>query len=267
MHVFISPHLDDAVLSCGGLINQLVQRGEKVVSITVMAGSPNEPLPDTPLTRDLHQRWQAGKDPYETRRQEDFEALHRLGVQNIQHLGLLDCPYRTNVHGKPLYTLNSHLFSGIHPDDPVLAYQLPIPQNAHFVYAPLGAGGHVDHLAVRRAAQQLPSDLVVYYYEEYPYSASSGEARRITDDSPQQQVGAQAVQTALDSFQQRLRPRLTFLTEDDLAAKIAAIMYYRSQISSFWDNTADMAARVRAYAQEVAAPAAERLWVKGESNP
>ncbi len=267
MHVFLSPHLDDAVLSCGGLIHQLVQRGEQVISITVMTGDPPDPLPDTPLVRDLHQRWQAGESPYETRRQEDQYALQKLGVQQIQHLHLLDCPYRTDSTGQPLYTVNNHLFGRIHPDDPALFYQLPIPEGVSILYAPLGVGGHVDHLVVRHLVQQLPVGLVVYYYEEYPYSASGGEARRITDGSSQQQVGAQAVQTALKYFQQKLQPRLTFLTEADLAAKTAAIACYESQISSFWDDAADMAVRVRRYAQEVAAPAAERLWVKGESNP
>lgn len=263
MHVFISPHLDDAVLSCGGLIHQLIQRGEQVISMTAIAADPPNPFPDTPLVRDLHQRWQAGDNPYATRRQEDKNALQKLGVREIIHLNLLDCPYRTDNNETPLYTENNHLFGKVHPHDPALSFVLPIPEGAEVLYAPLGAGGHVDHLVIRQLVQQLSTDLLIYYYEEYPYSANSGEALKITDGSPHQQIGTAAVQTALQGFKQKMMPQLTYLSDADLEAKIAAIACYQSQISSFWESAADMRGKVRAYAQEVASPFAERLWFTG----
>ncbi len=63
MHLFLSPHPDDAVLSCGGLIHQLTQKGEPVTILTVMAGDPPDPLPDTPLVRELHQRRSSRQNP------------------------------------------------------------------------------------------------------------------------------------------------------------------------------------------------------------
>lgn len=266
MNIFISPHLDDAVLSCGGLIHQLTARGEAVLVLTLMTGDPPDTLPDTPLIRDLHRRWQAGENPYATRRREDIQALQHLGVSGIVHVGWLDCPYRTNGEGHALYTQNHHLFGRVHPDDPALVSILPIPETATVLYAPLGAGGHVDHRVVNHLVQQLSPDLVVYYYEEYPYSASGGEARRITDGSPDQQVGTDAVQAALQNFHQTLIPHLTYLSEADLSAKIEAIAYYQSQISSFWEDAADMGRKVRAYALEVAASPAERVWRVGDSQ-
>jgi len=59
MHLFLSPHLDDAVYSCGGTIHQLTSQGTPVQILTFMAGDPPTPLPDTPITRDLHRRWDA----------------------------------------------------------------------------------------------------------------------------------------------------------------------------------------------------------------
>ena len=46
VHLFISPHLDDVVLSCGGYIHRLTTSGEKVVIVTVItadvpAGRPS----------------------------------------------------------------------------------------------------------------------------------------------------------------------------------------------------------------------------------
>jgi LmbE family N-acetylglucosaminyl deacetylase len=38
-HVFISPHPDDAALSCGGLIASLRARGEPVAILTVFSGA------------------------------------------------------------------------------------------------------------------------------------------------------------------------------------------------------------------------------------
>jgi enoyl reductase-like protein len=40
-HIYISPHLDDAALSCGGLIANQIARGESVQAINIFAGIPN----------------------------------------------------------------------------------------------------------------------------------------------------------------------------------------------------------------------------------
>ena len=36
--IYLAPHLDDAVLSCGGQIFERTARGENVLVVTVMAG-------------------------------------------------------------------------------------------------------------------------------------------------------------------------------------------------------------------------------------
>jgi LmbE family N-acetylglucosaminyl deacetylase len=259
MIVFLSPHLDDAILSCGGWIHKLRQQGEAVQVINVMAGKPPHPLPQTPLIADLHHRWQAGDDPVQTRIEEDRAAFQRLGVEYVTYLDWPDCPYRTDNQGNPLYSTNNDLFGEIHPDDPARHIVLPIPSQATRVIAPLGAGAHVDHKLVRMLASQL--GFPVEYYEEYPYSASSGEARRITGSADVQPVGTEAVQQALQVFKHPMRPHIIKLSEADLSVKIEAVACYRSQISTFWDSQGDMAARIRAYALEVQAPAAERTWI------
>ena len=54
-HVYLSPHLDDAVLSCGGMIHRQAQAGERVVVVTVCAGDP-PPGPLSDFARSLHER-------------------------------------------------------------------------------------------------------------------------------------------------------------------------------------------------------------------
>lgn len=260
-HLFLSPHLDDAILSCGGLINQLTQRGETVLIRTYMAADPPDPLPDTPLITDLHQRWDAGEQPYDLRRQEDERAAGVLEAL-IEHLNVPDAPYRLAPDGQAIYNINNDLFGAIHPDDPALGIQIDIPPNMTAIYAPLGAGGHVDHQIISQAARRLSQP--VFFYEEYPYSANSGEAAHVTYDSGVQKIGLEAVHVALASYDRPLKPYAILLSEADLLAKIGAISCYRSQLSTFWFDEIEMKASVRRYAQEIAAdnPAgAERLWV------
>ncbi|MCB0027388.1 MAG: PIG-L family deacetylase, partial [Anaerolineales bacterium] len=38
--IYLAPHLDDAVLSCGGQIFDRVQAGQKILVLTIMAGEP-----------------------------------------------------------------------------------------------------------------------------------------------------------------------------------------------------------------------------------
>ena len=230
-HVFLSPHFDDAVYSCGGTIHQLTQRGDTVLIITVMGGDPPDPLPDTPIVRDLHQRWGAGHDPIATRRAEDRAAAAILGA-GVVHLPIPDCVYRIFC-GAPLYPNEKALWRNVHPSDPTLV-TIRRPLASYItadatVYAPLAVGGHVDHLIVRDWALDQPFS--VTFYEDYPYSEQPG--------------AVEAALTELPSARDR-RIATVLLTEADIAAKIEAAKAYRSQISTFWQDAAALQQRVRA---------------------
>ena len=41
LHLFVSPHFDDAVLSCGATMHRLRRLGERVMVLTVCAGVPD----------------------------------------------------------------------------------------------------------------------------------------------------------------------------------------------------------------------------------
>jgi LmbE family N-acetylglucosaminyl deacetylase len=73
----VSPHLDDAVFSCGGLI----KRAREVVVLSVFAGDPPR---DAELGEwDAACGFVAGDDVMAARRNEDREALRRLGATPI----------------------------------------------------------------------------------------------------------------------------------------------------------------------------------------
>lgn len=226
IHLFLSPHLDDAVLSCGATIHQLVRGGDSVTILTVTAGDPSESTVDTPKIQDLHQRWQAGETPTAARRREDAEAAHILGAQII-HLPIGDCVYRIVHKGDeviPLYPSEESLFAEVHPDDSALEALLAteIPQ-ADILYIPLGVGHHVDHQITRDWGLELKNrspSLATKLYEEYPY---------VNDKI--------AINRALSFYApQTLTVEARLLEEADLMAKVQAIACYRSQISTFWKS-------------------------------
>ncbi len=229
-HIFLSPHFDDAVYSCGGTIHQFTQRGDTVLIITVMGGDPPDPLPDTPIVRDLHQRWGAGPTPVSVRREEDYAAAAILGAAVTHIRDIPDCVYRT-ANSVPLYPDESSLWNNVHPSDPaieMLENRFNYKALTHF-YVPLAVGGHVDHLIVRDWALDQPFSVILY--EDYPYSEQPG-----------------AVEAALTELPSARGQRLAtvLLTEADIAAKIEAAKAYRSQISTFWQDAAALQQRVRA---------------------
>ena len=257
MHLFLSPHYDDAVLSCGGLIHKLVGEGQRVVVRTIMGGAPSATaVPDTPITRDLHARWAAGENPVEARIKEDEAAVTSLGASAEHMLYWMDCVYRVSRKGEPLYTTEESLWGEIHPGD-VAAQLLPTlvlaPNDVvHGIYVPMGAGRHVDHRIVRDWGLELRKQypwVALKFYEEYPYIETAG-----------------AVEKALEFFATlepplKLEAEIVPLQEADVAAKVKAVGYYTSQISSFWADAAAMDAGLRASLTRTGGgQPAERLW-------
>lgn len=248
MLVILSPHLDDAAYSCGGSIYQWVQRGETVHVWTLMAGSPPSPPPDTPIVRDVHQRWNIGDDPTPERRREDERALALLGAQ-CQHHHLPDCIYRTH-QGTALYPDDAALFGAVHDDDPAApaldALLATLPADT-WLLAPLGVGQHVDHQLVRDAALRLKRQrqhLKLWLYADYPYWQQAGSIER-----------------ARMALGRPLREHSIHLSDAAMTAKIGAMQAYASQITTFWRDATHLAQAVRqAFWDETQQHNAERYW-------
>jgi LmbE family N-acetylglucosaminyl deacetylase len=230
MHwIYLSPHLDDAVLSCGGIIWKQVQTGNTVEVWTIFAGDP-PPGALTPLAEELHARWQTGTGAPASRRQEDITACGLLGASH-RHFDLPDCIYRRLPEsGAPVILRNEDLFSPIQPGETALVGKIAallaeIPPTARLV-CPLSLGGHVDHRLVRAAAEQLPRTL--WFYADFPYSARHPEE--------------------LDSLlQPHLRARVIPVTAAGLKAWKCAVIAYASQISTFWQDIPAMEEEIERY--------------------
>lgn len=243
-HIYLSPHLDDAVLSCGGRIWQQARGGESPVVVTVFAGAP-DPTSFSPYAQELHQRWGHPTEAIEQRQREDREALALLGARAV-HWDYQDCIYRRTPAGDYAYASEAALWGEIHPLEDALVRDLRerigglAPRAEGALYVPLAVGRHVDHRIVRGAAEMCGRELT--YYEDYPYAEDPDSVR-----------------AALGERCWEAEP--VFLSAEALKAKIAAVSRYRSQISSFWDDIEGMARSVRASAERTGAGLpAERYW-------
>jgi LmbE family N-acetylglucosaminyl deacetylase len=254
-HLYLSPHLDDVVLSCGGRIHQLTLVGKSVLVVTVFAGSPHlspgaaDGVPSLYIAG-LHQRWKTATDAPAVRRAEDRAALRVLRA-DFHHLPYPDCIYRQHpVTGEFLYQSDGDIFAEVHPVEfslaaeleKVLAAWVGAPETVT-IYAPLTAGHHVDHQIVAAAALGLQATgHRVLFYEDYPYTkdpAALPAARR--------RMGG-------DNWQPESFP----LSAQDLTAKTNAVLCYRSQLSTFFDADVEVGQRLRAYAMSVCqAPSTE----------
>jgi len=99
-YIFLSPHLDDISLSCGGIVNHLHNKGVDVEIWSFFAGIPKF-ITLTPFAQSLHDRWNLSIDAPGVRREEDINACKVLGATN-KHFDYLDCIYRMDEQGKPI---------------------------------------------------------------------------------------------------------------------------------------------------------------------
>jgi len=168
--IYLSPHLDDAALSAGGLIYEQTQAGVPVEIWTFMCGDPH--LTEySPFTQMLHKTWgfADAKETVRERRIEDTNAANILGAKVI-HFDFLDCIYRRDKHGGWLYSAG--VFGAIRAEDADLPAQIAatISPRLHLddmLVCQLSVGSHVDHVLVRQAAELLGRHLI--YDIDMPY--------------------------------------------------------------------------------------------------
>ncbi len=155
--IYLSPHLDDAVLSAGGLIYDQTQSGIPVEIWTFMCGyaPPGEVSSFAELQ---HAQWgfSSAEETTRVRRQEDKTAAALVGAQ-VMHFDFLDCIYRRGPNGEWLY---NDIFQPPHPEDGGIPAQIAEMISARLrpedvLVCQLSVGSHVDHVLVRQGAELL----------------------------------------------------------------------------------------------------------------
>ena len=151
----ISPHWDDAVLSCWGLLSS----GRELEVVNLFAGIPENARAGI---------WEAiigvsePADRARRRLEEDALALARAG-REARNLPLLDDRYRRQAQAAA---------PGLGEIDRAVADRV---HGASRVYVPAGIGAHPDHLLARRYGRALlAAGMPVTLYAELPYCIFHG---------------------------------------------------------------------------------------------
>ncbi len=171
--VFLSPHFDDVVLSAGGLVWELTQRGDPVEIWTICAGDPPIDRPLTDYAQMLHMFWELGDVdvPYQ-RSLEDDTCWRVLGAA-CRRYTVPDCIYRYHpLTGQAMINVPDDINLPLAPDEaylvpPVTDFLRKNLQPGAELVIPLAIGHHRDHVLTRMAAERLGRPL--WHYVDYPY--------------------------------------------------------------------------------------------------
>jgi LmbE family N-acetylglucosaminyl deacetylase len=228
--IYLSPHLDDAVLSAGGLIYDQVQSGMPVEIWTFMAGYPPEGE-FSQFAQLQHYMWgfPTAQAAINARREEDRNAAAIVGARTV-HIDFLDCIYRRGSNGEWLYSdisLPPQAEDAALPDQ-IARVILDRIQPEDSVVCQLAIGSHVDHLLVRQGAEKTHVPLL--YDIDIPYYLSR--------------------QNEFDLQTAGMKESVHFVSDAGLKAWQEAVLEYKSQLPLFGEYmyTSDKAREaLRAY--------------------
>ncbi len=146
---FISPHLDDAILSAGGLIYDL-KDNNKIKIITVFT---------------------KGDKFFVDRKMEDKKVCQYLGV-NYLHLGFKDALWRKTYNSiKNIFSKKINSTKEEAELEKIIIKKLKkIIKNTKntIIFAPLSIGNHIDHRIINKICRENFTNVI--YWEDYPYN-------------------------------------------------------------------------------------------------
>lgn len=178
----VSPHLDDALLSCGILMQREKAQSEILV-LNIFTDGTNAA----------------------NRRVEEQEAIGKAGAQPF-FLDELDAPDRN-----PIYWSNTKLFFGDLsevPEDYIAKVEGRIrafftEHGVDVAYFPLGAGGHIDHRIAFTIGMRI-KDIPIRFYEDRPYiiwpGVLQGRMHQIGSDAALPEVTEQTMIENLGTY-------------------------------------------------------------------
>jgi 2'-N-acetylparomamine deacetylase len=230
--VFLSAHFDDVVLSAGGMVWELANRGDEVEIWTICAGDPPFGRPLTPYAQLLHSFWGIGEDVPTTRSQEDAACCRVLGASSYRRYTVPDNIYRYFPGtDEPVVQALEDNFGPLQPLESYL-----IPSVSDFLHknlrdacelvVPLSIGNHRDHVLTRKAAERLGISL--WHYVDYPYLIQG-------DYDLGDWVPCDAKQFSLQ------------ISAAGLRAWQNGFACHRSQINLFWSDEDEMRASIERY--------------------
>ncbi len=231
----LSPHRDDAAFSLYLSLKRWCRSG---VDVSVLNF----------FTVSAYGRSTAGSGPEIislVRKAEDRRVLSFIGRSiRVQDCDLLDAPLRLAVSPDAVFRPETQALAAA--SEPEVAALIRANARSGLLITPLGLGGHVDHIAVHRAAMACPNKQRLAFYEDLPYAAWTPDtilSRHIRETEAKAEV--------------RLRPAI-IRREGAAWQKQSAVAQYQSQI------TPEEAALISKYSGRYGG--GERLWIPKYSN-
>ncbi|UXM90816.1 PIG-L deacetylase family protein [Paenarthrobacter sp. JL.01a] len=194
----LSPHLDDAVLSCGALL-EAQAREREIIVVTLFTEA--QTATHTRAARSFLRQCTVADagELFEARKSEDLAVLEAMGVQAI-HLGEADALFRRRrkppmvgssawdrllpelTHRYPTYRFD--IAKGrIATGDQALIHRLQVAvaglisqTQAELLFCPAGVGKHVDHLITRAVGLGHLHNVVMY--SDFPYDVAAAPDQR-----------------------------------------------------------------------------------------
>jgi len=212
----LSPHWDDAVLSCWSVLTG----ARELIVVNVFAALPPAGHSGP---------WEAlggltdSRERAERRTQEDVRALAIAG-RSASNLDLPEIQNREGPEGVSL---------------PALARALgQTAPRASRVYAPAAIGGHVDHVLVRRCAREmLARGMPVTLYADFPYCIAHGWPSWVAGEHGADTAGGdveaywRSFLTDVPEMPALRSGTVVHLDQGAAAAKLAAIDCYRLSLN------------------------------------
>lgn len=154
----LSPHLDDAVFSLGCWLRRWTELDLSISVLNFYTVSSYAPWVSSPAAIAARRRY------------EDRQALRAVSPQiAVTNLDLLDAPLRLGSAVSAVMQQDVAAVRQVDVDH-LQAHLRPI-RSPSLVVAPLGLGGHIDHLTVREAARRSLPEHLLAFYEDLPYAA------------------------------------------------------------------------------------------------
>ncbi|MFT7116281.1 MAG: LmbE family N-acetylglucosaminyl deacetylase [Rhodoferax sp.] len=237
--IILSPHLDDAALSCGGLLNFLIGRKAACLVISIYCGTP-APVKNGDGT--LRNALRKGHVSPRLRRREDVAAMHSANADFV-HLGFLDGIYRRSpLTNQFIYRHAREKWVAPRIDDLAHVEELYLVLRRHCLHlgrillvSPMGIGQHVDHTIVARVAVRLAEQGVsVLFFEDFPYVVNQ-KVGQGSQDNPLQALGRLGQETV---------SRLVLPV--NVNAKADVIRHYHSQIPALFNDDQGLMAALQA---------------------
>ncbi|HEY7307053.1 MAG TPA: PIG-L family deacetylase [Bryobacteraceae bacterium] len=237
MLTILSPHRDDAAFSLYGSLLKWHRSGIRLAVLNFFTISAYAPRISTREPEDVSR----------IRKAEDRSVLSRIGRNiRVRDCGLLDAPLRLGIDSAAVCRPDTQRFASASGRE--IAAMIDRHARSELIIAPLGVGGHVDHVAVYEAAIAAvsPRRGRLAFYEDLPYATWTPDGI-LTDRIRQTEA-----KTRL-----RLQPAV-IRQKNAIWRKQGAISQYRSQITP--EEAASIAKFTIRYG------GGERLWIPRRSR-